>query len=164
MKTVTGTLITAKDIDTAERIKRLRSLAWLMDNSIPLPGGLRIGIDAIIGLVPGIGDAIGALISAYIVNEARDMGAPRSVLLRMMGNVMIETVIGAIPFAGDLFDAAFKANSRNLALLAQYQLDPARSRRGSRLFVAAFFLLLLLMVVVLIAIPVLVILGIAKLF
>jgi hypothetical protein len=135
-----------------------------MDNSIPLPGGFRVGIDAIIGLVPGIGDAVGALISAYIINEARGMGAPRSVLMRMMGNVMLETVIGAIPFAGDLFDAAFKANTRNLALLAQYQLDPVGSRRGSRLFVAGFAVLLFLMVAALIAIPVLVILGIAQLF
>ena len=164
MKTVTGTLITAKDADNAERIKRLRALAWLLDNSIPLPGGFRVGVDAIIGLVPGIGDAIGALISAYIVNEARSMGAPRSVLLRMMSNVMIETVVGAVPFAGDLFDAAFKANSRNLALLAQYQLDPVSSRRGSRLFVGGFFLLLSLLVVALIAIPVLVVLGITQLF
>jgi hypothetical protein len=164
MKTVSGTLITAKDEDNAERAKRLRTLAWLMDNSIPLPGGFRVGIDAIIGLVPGIGDAVGALISAYIINEARGMGAPRSVLMRMMGNVMLETVIGAIPFAGDLFDAAFKANTRNLALLAQYQLDPVGSRRGSRLFVAGFAVLLFLMVAALIAIPVLVILGIAQLF
>lgn len=164
MKSVSGTVITARDTDSAERAKRLRALAWLMDNSIPLPGGFRIGVDAIIGLVPGIGDAIGALISAYIINEARSMGAPRSVLLRMMSNVMIETVIGSVPFAGDLFDAAFKANSRNLALLAQYQLDPVSSRRGSRLFVAGFSLLLSLLVVALIAIPVLVVLGIAQLF
>lgn len=164
MKTISGTLIDGKSANTSERTQRLRALAWLMDNSIPLPGGMRIGIDAIIGLVPGIGDAIGALISAYIINEARSMGAPRSVLLRMMSNVMIETVIGAIPFAGDLFDAAFKANSRNLALLAQYQLDPVGSRRGSRLFVVGFFLLLALLVITLIAIPVLVVLGIAQLF
>lgn len=164
MKTVTGTLITAKDVDSAERTKRLRALAWLMDNSIPLPGGFRVGIDAIIGLVPGIGDAIGALISTYIINEARDMGASRGVLLRMMSNVMIETVIGAIPFVGDLFDAGFKANTRNLALLAQYQLDPVGSRRGGRLFVVGFSLLLLAMVLVVIAIPVLVVLGIAQLF
>lgn len=164
MKTVTGTLITAKDRDDAERIRRLRALAWLMDNAIALPGGLRIGLDPIIGLVPGIGDAIGALIGAYIINEARDMGAPRSVLLRMMSNVVIDTVIGAVPFAGDLFDAAYKANSRNLALLAQYQLDPVKSRRSSRLFVAGFFLLLSLLVLALIAIPVLVVLGIAQLF
>lgn len=164
MKTVSGTLITSKDASHAERMQRLRALAWLMDNSIPLPGGFRIGIDALIGLIPGIGDAIGAVISTYIINEARDLGAPRSVLLRMMSNVVIETVIGIIPFAGDLFDAGFKANSRNLALLAQYQLDPVKSRRGSRLFVAGFFLLLLLLIGALVAIPVLLVLGIVRLF
>src|SRR5688500_15915374 len=88
-----------------ERLRRLQALAWLLDNSIPLPGGFRIGVDALLGLIPGIGDAMGALISAYIVNEARSMGASRSVLLRMMGNVLIETAIGSIPFAGDVFDA-----------------------------------------------------------
>ncbi|WP_129777653.1 DUF4112 domain-containing protein [Peristeroidobacter soli] len=164
MKTVTGTLITAKEVDSAERIKRLRALAWLMDNSIALPGGFRIGLDAIIGLVPGLGDAFGALISAYIINEARSMGAPRSVLLRMMSNVMFDTVLGAVPFAGDLFDAAYKSNTRNLALLARYQLDPVGSRRGSRWFVAGFFLLLGLMVLLLIAIPVLVVYGLVQLF
>ena len=165
MRTVTGTVISPNgSADSTERARRLRTIAWLMDNSIPLPGGFRIGVDALIGLVPGVGDAIGALISAYIINEARSMGAPRSVLLRMMSNVMIETLIGAIPFAGDLFDAAFKANSRNLALLAQYQLDPVGSRRGSRLFVVGFFLLLALLVALMIAIPVLIVLGIAQLF
>lgn len=160
----TATYIPAARANSAERIQRMRTLAWLLDNSIPLPGGYRIGIDALIGLVPGIGDALGALISAYIVNEARALGAPRSVLLRMIGNVMIETVIGAIPFAGDLFDAAFKANSRNLALLARYQLDPIGSRRSSRWFVVGFSLLLALCVVLMIAIPVLVVLAIAQLF
>jgi hypothetical protein len=164
MRTVSGTVITPRDADNAERMQRLRALAWLMDNSIPLPGGFRIGIDALIGLVPGIGDAIGAIISAYIINEARAMGAPRSVLLRMMSNVVVETVIGTIPLAGDVFDAGFKANSRNLALLAQYQLDPVKSRRGSRLFVAGLSLLLLLLIIALIAIPVLIVFGIAQLF
>lgn len=165
MRTVTGTVLSPnRSADSAERTRRLRTIAWLMDNSIPLPGGFRIGLDAIIGLVPGVGDAIGAVISAYLINEARSMGAPRSVLLRMMSNVMIETVIGAIPFAGDLFDAAYKANTRNLALLAEYQLDPVGSQRGSRWFVAGFFLLLALLVVLMIAIPVLIVLGIAQLF
>lgn len=135
-----------------------------MDNSIPLPGGMRIGADAIIGLIPGVGDAVGALISTFLVNEARAMGAPRSVLLRMMGNVLIETVIGAIPFAGDLFDAAFKANMRNLALLERYAANPTASRRSSRWFVFGFSVLMLLLVITIIAIPVLVIMGIAQLF
>jgi hypothetical protein len=160
----TATVISPTDADSKDRVQRLRTLAWLLDNSIPLPGGYRIGVDALIGLVPGVGDAIGAVLSAYIVNEARAMGAPRSVLMRMMGNVMIETVIGSIPLAGDLFDAAFKANSRNLALLAQYQLDPVKSRRGSRWFVAGFTSLLILCVALMIAIPVLVVIGIANLF
>lgn len=159
----TATYIPAADSNSAERVQRLRTLAWLLDNSIPLPGGYRIGVDALIGLVPGIGDAIGALLSAYIVNEARALGAPRSVLLRMMGNVMIETVIGSIPFAGDLFDAAFKANSRNLALLGRYQLDPIGSRRSSRWFVIGFSSLLALCVALMVAIPVLVVLGIVQL-
>jgi hypothetical protein len=159
-----ATYIPASGPNTAERVERLRALAWLLDNSIPLPGGYRIGVDALIGLVPGVGDAIGALISAYIVNEARALGAPRSVLLRMIGNVMIETVVGAIPFAGDLFDAAFKANSRNLALLARYQLDPIGSRRSSRWFVVGFSLLLALCVALMIAIPVLIVMAIVQLF
>jgi hypothetical protein len=161
----TATLISAASApDTTERLRRLRSLAWLLDNSIPLPGGYRIGLDALIGLVPGLGDALGALFSAYIVNEARSLGAPRSILMRMIGNVMIETLIGAIPFAGDLFDAMFKANMRNLALLARYQLDPIGSRRSSRWFVVGFSLLLALVVLSMIAIPVLIVVGIVKLF
>lgn len=161
----TATIIPATaPLDAAERLRRLRGIAWLLDNSIPLPGGYRIGLDAVIGLVPGIGDAIGALLSAYILNEARSLGAPRSVLMRMAGNVLTETVIGAIPFAGDLFDAAFKANMRNLALLERYHLDPTGSRRNSRWFVLGFSSLLLLVVAAMIAIPVLLIAGIVRLF
>jgi hypothetical protein len=150
--------------DSSERLRRLRSIAWVLDNSIPLPGGLRVGLDAIIGLVPGIGDAIGAVISAYLINEARSMGASRSVLLRMTGNVLIETFIGAIPFAGDLFDAAYKSNTRNLALLERYELDPIGSRRSSRWFVLGFALMMILLVAVVIAVPVLIIMAIVQLF
>ena len=150
--------------DAGERLRRLRGIAWLLDNSIPLPGGYRIGIDAIIGLVPGIGDAIGALLSAFILNEARSLGAPRSVLMRMTGNVALETLIGAIPFAGDLFDAAFKANMRNLALLERYHLDPTGSRRNSAWFVVGFSALLVLIVAAMVGIPLLIIAGLVKLF
>jgi hypothetical protein len=161
----TATLISAAhSADTTERVRRLRSLAWLLDNSIPLPGGYRIGLDPIIGLVPGLGDAIGALLSAYIINEARSLGAPRSILMRMTGNVLIETIIGAIPFAGDFFDAAFKANSRNLAMLAQYQLDPIGTRRASRLFVFGFSVMLALLVISMVAIPVLIVVALIRAF
>src|SRR5512138_3960022 len=150
--------------NVSDRLRRLKSLAWLLDESIRLPGGWRIGVDALIGLIPGIGDAVGALLSAYIINEARALGAPRSVLLRMSWNVMIDTIVGAVPFFGDIFDAAHKANSKNLALLERYQLDPVRSRRSSRFFVFGFSLLLLLLVLAMIAIPVLVIVGLVRLF
>jgi hypothetical protein len=147
-----------------ERLRRLQALAWLLDNSIPLPGGFRIGVDALLGLIPGIGDAMGALISAYIVNEARSMGASRSVLLRMMGNVLIETAIGSIPFAGDVFDAAFKANARNLALLQAQQVDPIKSRRNSRFVVAAFAVLIALFALFVVAVPVLLVVALVKTF
>jgi hypothetical protein len=150
--------------DGHARLHRLRQMAWMLDNSIPLPGGFRIGLDAIIGLLPGIGDAIGALFSAFILNEARQLGAPRSVLLRMSGNVLIETLIGAIPFIGDLFDMGFKANMRNIALLERHHLDPAGTVRGSRAFVGLFSLFLVLLVAVIIAVPILVIVAIVRMF
>ncbi len=161
----TVTLIPADTrIPAAERVRRLRSIAWLLDNSIELPGGYRIGLDAIIGLIPGIGDAIGALLSAYILNEARRLGAPRTVLLRMTVNVIVEAVVGSIPFAGDVFDAAFKANMRNLALLERYHLDPRGARRESRWFVIGYSLLLIMLVAAIIALPVLLIVGIVRMF
>ena len=147
------------------RLQRLRRLARLLDDAFEIPGtGWRIGLDPIVGLVPGMGDLLGGVAGIYALVIAWRLGAPPSVLVRMAANLGLDVVAGAVPFAGDLFDAAFKANSRNLALLAQYQLDPVGSRRGSRLFVAGFFLLLALLVAAMIAIPVLIVLGIAQLF
>jgi hypothetical protein len=148
--------------DSRTRLDRLRRLAWLLDNSIRLPGGFRIGLDPVIGLIPGIGDAIGALLSVFILNEARILGAPGSVLLRMAGNVVLETVIGAIPFVGDLFDAGFKANARNLALLERYRLDPVRSIGSSRWFVGGFALLLALLGALIISVPILIVVAIVR--
>jgi hypothetical protein len=150
--------------DAPERLQRLRGLAWLLDNALPLPGGFRVGIDPLIGLIPGLGDALGALFSAYVINEARYLGAPRRLLARMMINVLIETVVGAIPFAGDIFDAAFKANARNVALLERHHLEPTRRGGGDGLFVAGFFVLLLAIVAVVITVPILIVVGLAKLF
>jgi hypothetical protein len=149
---------------THARLERLRSLAWLLDSSIPLPGGFRIGLDAIVGLVPVVGDVAGALIAGFILNEARLLGAPRSVLLRMSANVMIETVLGAVPLLGDLFDAGFKANLRNIALLERYQLSPHRSQRQSRWILAGVGAGLILLVAMLVAIPILLIAGLVILF
>ena len=138
-----------------ERLQRLRSLARLLDSCIPLPGGFRIGLDALVGLVPVVGDVAGALMSGYILNEARLLGASNSVLVRMSLNLLLETVVGAVPLVGDLFDAGFKANLRNIALLERYHLDPQGSRSESRWIVAAFGLVLAGVVAAVIAVPVL---------
>ena len=119
------------------RLERLRRVGYLLDNSIPIPGTrLRVGIDAVIGLVPGIGDLVGGLLSLYILVEASRLGVSRAVLARMAWNVALDTLVGEVPILGDLFDAGYKANLRNLALLDGYVGRPAESQRASRRFVA----------------------------
>lgn len=100
------------------RLRRLDWLAYFLDNAIRVPGTqYRVGYDAVIGLVPGLGDIIGAALSVYLVLAATRYRLPTSTLLRMMLNVGLEALIGMIPLLGDLFDATYKANARNLALL-----------------------------------------------
>jgi hypothetical protein len=130
-----------EDLDAVRR--RLARLAWLLDNSIPIPGlRFRVGLDAILGLIPGLGDLIGVLFSSYIVREAARVGAPPSVLARMAFNVAIEGAIGLVPFAGDLFDAVWKANQRNIALLDAHLEHPQRAKKSSRAFVAVLVVVL----------------------
>jgi hypothetical protein len=111
--------------------RRLKTLSYLMDESIRLPGGYRIGWDGIIGLVPGLGDVAGLAVSAYIIAESARLGAPKSVLLRMSANTAIDTILGSIPLLGDLFDLAFKANRQNLRLLQSHLDAPQRTRHVS---------------------------------
>lgn len=126
------------------RVERLNALANVLDNSIPVPGtGMRFGLDPLIGLVPGVGDAVGGVMSAYIVLQAARLGTPVPVLLLMLLNLALEGLIGAIPVIGDLFDAGFKANLRNLALLRRNLEAPARTRRGSLAVVLGVALALL---------------------
>lgn len=99
-------------------LDRVNRLAWLLDNAIHIPIiNYRVGLDSIIGLVPVVGDAAGMLISSYIVAQALRLGVPRTVITRMVANILIEGLIGSIPIIGDLFDAVFKANARNVRLL-----------------------------------------------
>jgi hypothetical protein len=101
-------------------IRRLDRFSWLLDSAIRLPGGFRIGVDGIIGLVPGLGDLAAAGLSSYIILEAARMKLPGRVLARMGLNVLLELVVGVIPIFGDLFDFAFKANRRNVRLMTDY--------------------------------------------
>lgn len=97
--------------------ERLRAYAHLLDSAIRLPGGFRIGLDGIVGLVPGVGDVLGAGLSGYFIYAASRLNIPRTVIFRMMLNTTLETIIGLIPFFGDIFDFVFKANDRNARLL-----------------------------------------------
>jgi hypothetical protein len=145
--------------------RRLARLAWLLDNSIPLPGTkFRIGLDALLGLVPGLGDVAGVLLSSYIVREAARIGAPPALLARMAWNVAVEGIVGMVPFLGDVFDAAWKANQRNYALLEAHLQNPRRTARSSRLFVALLVIGLVALMLLLGAIGFLIVAAIVRAF
>jgi hypothetical protein len=127
-----------------EARQRLEFLAWLLDSSIPIPGTrFTLGVDALVGLVPLLGDLIGVALSSFILAEANRLGAPRTLLLRMAVNVAVDGVVGLIPFLGDAFDAGWKANQKNVRLLGAWLDHPHRAERGNRAFVAALVLALL---------------------
>lgn len=129
--------------------KRLSKLAWFLDNSIPLPGiNYRIGVDAIIGLIPGIGDAVGTLLSSYILGEAARFGVPKTILLKMGYNIAIESIVGIIPFFGDIFDMTWKANYRNVQLLETYMDNPHKTTSANRYFIAGLAVALVIFTVV----------------
>ena len=102
-------------------IAQLDRLAYRMDSLFRVPGTqIRIGLDSILGLVPGIGDALALAPAGYILYKARQHGAPRRMLARMAFNTGLDAVVGTIPLIGDLFDVGFKANRRNVALLRKH--------------------------------------------
>jgi hypothetical protein len=104
-----------------ERVARLDALARLLDTAFILPGtNIRFGIDALIGLVPGIGDAITTAMSLWIVHEAHQLGVPKHVIARMLGNVALDSVVGAVPLIGDAFDVMWRSNRRNMRLLQDW--------------------------------------------
>ncbi|WP_254537797.1 DUF4112 domain-containing protein [Halomarina litorea] len=106
---------------TEATLERCRTVATLLDDAIPVPGtDRRIGADAIIGLLPGAGDLVMALLSSYIVVEALRLGVPKNVVARMAANVVVDFAAGSVPIVGDLFDAVFKVNLKNVALLEKH--------------------------------------------
>jgi hypothetical protein len=132
-----GELITAPQ-EAIDQTALVKAVAKLMDSAFVIPGtNRRVGFDALIGLVPVLGDAIGAVVSGYIMTTAAKLGVSRVVLARMMLNTAIDTVVGIVPFVGDLFDAAWKANVKNAALLEKAVLDPRAAKRSSAGVLAA---------------------------
>lgn len=113
--------------------ERVRKLARLLDAWLRIPGTrIRIGLDALLGLLPVGGDVVGALLSAWIVLWAARLGAPPSVLVRMTWNLVADALVGALPVVGDLLDVGWKANLRNLRLLERHLDEPGRAARRSR--------------------------------
>lgn len=130
------------------KLERLRSLTNLLDNAIGIPGTpYRIGIDPIIGLFPAAGDYITAGLSAYIVIEAAKMGAPKQTLARMVLNIIFDALAGTVPLIGDLFDATWKANVKNMALLESYLNSPVTRTKTDWLFLSLLLGALLLVVI-----------------
>lgn len=125
-------------------MKDLESLAWLLDSSIEIPGiRYRIGVESLLGMIPILGDIVGAAISSYILFLASRMGAAKVTLLRMALNVAIESAVGVIPLVGDIFDFAWKANKRNVDLLKAHLQDPAKARRTDWVFAVMMIVALL---------------------
>ena len=119
----------SRPFDHGAEVEKLDRLARLLDARYGIPGTrFSFGLDAIVGLIPGIGDALTLAPQAYLVWKARQLGAPKSLMARMAVNTGIDTVVGAIPLVGDLFDVAFKANLRNVKLLRDH-LDSQAARR-----------------------------------
>jgi len=114
------------------RLDRIRRVARLMDARYGIPGTrYRIGLDGLIGLIPGIGDGVGLAVSGWMIAEAVQAGARRRTIARMVGNAALDGVVGSVPLVGDLFDFAFKSHQRNAALLAadlERQVRPASAR------------------------------------
>jgi hypothetical protein len=109
--------------------ERLARLAFLLDSAWRVPGiGIRFGADALLGLVPGVGNLATTALSAYLIHEAWRLGLPRVALLRMIGNVALDSAVGAVPVLGNVVDLFWRANRRNMAILARH-LDGVEAAR-----------------------------------
>jgi Domain of unknown function (DUF4112) len=130
-----------------KRVQRVRQLAKLLDEAITIPGTKqKIGLDPIIGLVPGGGDTLSMVLSSYIIIEASLLGLPKATLLKMVSNILIDAIVGTVPVVGDLFDVVSKANTRNLKLLDAHVDNPNFKAKLDKWFVLLIALMLFLIV------------------
>ncbi|MBD1814796.1 DUF4112 domain-containing protein [Microcoleus vaginatus DQ-U2] len=128
-------------------LRRLRRISHLLDNAIPIPGTkYRIGLDPILGLIPGGGDLISSIFAGYVVFKSAQMGVPQETLVKMATNIVFDTFAGTVPVAGDLLDVTWKANVKNIELLDAHLGSPEPGKKANWLFVAALLLGLMLIV------------------
>ncbi len=150
-------LVNEADLSHSPRLKRLRQLSRLLDSAILIPGtNQRIGLDPVIGLIPGGGDTISAALSGYIIIEAALIGLPREALVRMVMNLLIDTVVGSVPVVGDVFDVVSKANLRNMQIVESHVKAPQTSAKADKLFIGLLIVGLLVFAIAVGAITVLV--------
>lgn len=127
-------------------IRNLDSLAKLMDSQFQIPGTkIKFGLDALAGLIPGIGDFAGFLVSGYMIAVLIINGASGFVIARISLNILIDALVGSIPILGDIFDVAFKANERNMKLIHEHYLE-GRHRGGAWKVIVPVLLFLLVLI------------------
>jgi hypothetical protein len=133
-----------------ETLRQLNNLSYILDNSIPIPGTSY----RILGLFPAVGDYLGTGISAYIIIKSAQMGASKATLSRMTLNIILETILGTVPMIGDIFDAGWKANLRNMALLQTHLNSPQTRQKSDWWFLILLLGIILLILVITTAITV----------
>jgi hypothetical protein len=130
------------------RLERLRNFSRLLDEAIAIPGTTyRIGLDPLLGLLPGGGDVVGLVLSCFIVFEAARMGVSKATLGRMAFNILLETLAGTVPVLGDVFDFAWKSNTKNIRLLEEHVRAPRIARTYNRRFAILLLVMLVLAIV-----------------
>lgn len=126
----------------AKRLEGLRKVARLLDSAFVVPGtSYRIGLDPVLGLIPGIGDLISPLFTIGVLWQAHDLGLPRVVQMRMVFNVAIDGLLGVVPLAGDVFDFVWKANDKNMAMLEAHSYEERPASAGDWIFVLSLVVL-----------------------
>lgn len=129
------------------KVERIRYLSILLDTRFKGPMGIRYGLDALIGLIPGFGDFMTTALSLYIISEAAALGVSTATLIRMAFNVIFENVVDMIPFVGNLFDFYWKANRKNMELLEAHLNNPGKETAKSRAVVALISIVLIAILV-----------------
>ncbi len=130
-----------------KKVTRLHRISHILDKAIPIAGTKwTIGLDPILGLIPGGGDTIAGILSAYIIWESARMGLNRKVIGQMVANVLLDSLVGSVPVVGDVFDVTWKANVRNIELLEHHLNYTPENKKVNRLFLIGLSLVLILIV------------------
>lgn len=130
-----------------DKLAHLKNLSSTLDSKFEGPFGIKFGLDALIGLIPVVGDFVTSALSLYIIAQAASLGAGPSTLIRMAINILVENLFDMLPFLGNIFDFYWKANNKNLRLLESHLANPTRETIKSRMIVALIFFILIVILI-----------------